>query len=74
MADDLAGMNLGDDKEDSAAALPLPKMTMERSAILEEVREKEKEGKGGAISLVVIGECTLSLDPSRSVCDLLQKP
>ena len=40
MADDLAGMNLNkdDNDEDPAASLPLPKMTMERSAILKEVR------------------------------------
>jgi len=54
----------GEDQEESASAsLPLPKMTMERSAILKEVREKEKDGKGGSISLVVIGE---SFKPSFS--------
>lgn len=48
-------LNKDDNDEDPAASLPLPKMTMERSAILKEVRDQEKDGKGGSISLVVIG-------------------
>ena len=67
MADDLAGMNLDktDGEDEQAASLPLPKMTMERSAILKEVREQEKDGKGGSISLVVIGKSARVLDKAR---------
>lgn len=59
MQSDLAGMNL-DDGQPAEDKTPPPKMTIERSAIVAEVREREKAGKGN-ISLVVVGACSRPL-------------